>query len=91
MSQRQVRTSLLNLRHSLTDKASTEKPRLVIHESEQMAPKPKADTDTDTDTGADADASAMVKVDKGKAKAIDLPDDCNADPAPKVRYNFIAQ
>jgi len=31
------------------------------------------------------------KVDKGKAKAINLPNDRNADLAPKVCYNFIAQ
>src|SRR5882757_9796353 len=93
-SQQQVHTSLLNLWHSPTDKAPTEKPRLVIHKSEPMAPKPKADMDTDTDLGANADASAMVtlkKVPKGKAKATNLPNDCNADTSPKVHYNFIAQ
>ena len=82
------------MRCSPTDKAPTEKPRLVIHKSEPMAPKPKADTDSDTDSGADANAGAMVtlkKMDKGKAKAIDLPNNRNADPAPKVHYNFIAQ
>jgi hypothetical protein len=88
-SSSQVCISLLNVQHSLTDKAPTENPRVVNPKSEPVTPKPKPDTNTNSGDNVNLNVNAMVtlkKVDKGKGKAIDLPENLE-DPAPRVCYN----